>query len=470
MLTKIEAKGFKVFGEGGISLPLSPLTMLLGPNGSGKSSLFDAISLIAQSARNNSQQNGFGWNGELVDFNIDGAYAFHNRLDSVPLCIGVTLEANAKRDYLHEWQRKSKRIPDHHFQIRQLGYSVSYTKATEEWTHQLLVDDSEVARNYISVTNMVHGYSSQAHLKVDPKVVDFVPDARRGILSPTSDYAPSESGARVLSPGLFNPSGPLNNSQFDGTLMPRIGGVLGLLVSFMRDFLAERVFVVGADRMPSRHTDEKKWTGDTRLYVGRNGEHTLAILSYLLASPDLSAEAEVVRHWASVFGLHNLKSCWVGNGLRAGFQDPQSKTPLQLQYSGFGSQQILPVITQLFCSPPGSVVMIEEPEVSLHPEAQVQLLRMFAHAVESGRQVLFTTHSPTVVLSLAEASAGHHLEPSAAGVLHFSREESGDARVQKLDLDDRWFVKGWIPSFSKVETDLMKRWIATVHDEVAKES
>ena len=30
-----------MFGDEGISLPLSPLTMLLGPNGSGKSSFFD---------------------------------------------------------------------------------------------------------------------------------------------------------------------------------------------------------------------------------------------------------------------------------------------------------------------------------------------------------------------------------------------------------------------------------------------
>ena len=145
-------------------------------------------------------------------------------------------------------------------------------------------------------------------------------------------------------------------------------------MSFIRDLLAEKVFVVGADRMSSNQTAAEQWAQGERLHVGRHGEHTLSVLSFLLASPDHSAQAEQVKRWASIFGLSSLKAGWLGkDGLKAGFQDPQSHTALQLAHSGFGSQQILPVITQLFCSPVGSIVMIEEPEISLHPEAQVQL-------------------------------------------------------------------------------------------------
>jgi AAA15 family ATPase/GTPase len=88
---------FKVFDDKGVALSLSPLTMLLGPNGSGKSSLIDAISLLSQTARAQNQQNSFAWKGELVDFGVDGSYAFHNRQISEPLCLGVTVEANGKR-------------------------------------------------------------------------------------------------------------------------------------------------------------------------------------------------------------------------------------------------------------------------------------------------------------------------------------------------------------------------------------
>lgn len=381
MLTKIEARNFKVFGDEGISLPLSPLTMLLGPNGSGKSSFFDAISLISQTARNQSAQMGFGWKGDLVDFGLDGSYAFHNRQESAPLCIGVTLEANGKTEDLQGWQRHRKRMPDQHFGIGDLGYRVSYLKQTEEWSHELFADDCSIARNYVSVINSIQGYFTVPHLYLDGRVSKYVSDARDRNFREGDRYVPSDYGPKVLSPGLFYPANVKSGettTQFDASIMPKIGTTLGLFVSFIRDLLAERVFVVGADRMSSNQTAAEQWAQGERLHVGRHGEHTLSVLSFLLASPDHSAQAEQVKRWASIFGLSSLKAGWLGkDGLKAGFQDPQSHTALQLAHSGFGSQQILPVITQLFCSPVGSIVMIEEPEISLHPEAQVQLLRMF---------------------------------------------------------------------------------------------
>jgi predicted ATPase len=45
--------------------------------------------------------------------------------------------------------------------------------------------------------------------------------------------------------------------------------------------------------------------------------------------------------------------------------------------------------------------VIDEPEMNLHPKAQVQLMEFLALLVSAGLQVLITTHSPYIVDHLA---------------------------------------------------------------------
>ena len=69
--------------------------------------------------------------------------------------------------------------------------------------------------------------------------------------------------------------------------------------------------------------------------------------------------------------------------------------------SSSGATQILTVITQLFWAPTGSLLMIEEPEISLHPQAQVDVLEMFAEAIkQDNKQIIATTHSHILLQAL----------------------------------------------------------------------
>jgi len=50
---------------------------------------------------------------------------------------------------------------------------------------------------------------------------------------------------------------------------------------------------------------------------------------------------------------------------------------------------------------PGDLLIIDEPEMNLHPAAQVQLIEFFAMLVNAGLNILITTHSPYIVDHLA---------------------------------------------------------------------
>ncbi len=60
---------------------------------------------------------------------------------------------------------------------------------------------------------------------------------------------------------------------------------------------------------------------------------------------------------------------------------------------GFGVSQVLPVIVALLVAQPGQLVYIEQPEIHLHPRAQIALSEIFADAANRGVRVVVETHS-----------------------------------------------------------------------------
>jgi predicted ATPase len=67
---------------------------------------------------------------------------------------------------------------------------------------------------------------------------------------------------------------------------------------------------------------------------------------------------------------------------------------------GFGISQVLPVLVQLFYAPANSIIIMEQPEIHLHPKAQALLADVMIDAIksrENGKerniQLIIETHS-----------------------------------------------------------------------------
>lgn len=68
--------------------------------------------------------------------------------------------------------------------------------------------------------------------------------------------------------------------------------------------------------------------------------------------------------------------------------------PTALLDVGFGVSQVLPVVTLLFFVPEGSIVLLEQPELHLHPSAQSQLGDLLLHVAETRNlQLIVESHS-----------------------------------------------------------------------------
>jgi hypothetical protein len=59
---------------------------------------------------------------------------------------------------------------------------------------------------------------------------------------------------------------------------------------------------------------------------------------------------------------------------------------------------------------PGDLLVIDEPEMNLHPEAQARIIELLSIMVNSGIRVIITTHSPYIVDHLVNIMEGAELE------------------------------------------------------------
>lgn len=416
MLTKLETQNFKAFGDR-VSFDLRPLTVLIGANGSGKSSVLEAIGLLSQNATPPEGNPEFKWKDQHVDLGTTGSSAFHKPDHDLHLSLSIEVEAG---DYFRNWLQKHNHDTD--AEATTLGYSIGHRRGGQEWKHELMVDGEPIATN--STMPLGRGLLKRgqgAILECNPTHFS------------ERMFEPVLSGPAALSPKLFMGLQAIGGQAVNEAMHHRFL-TFGLFTSYVAGYLRRRVFMVGPNRVPTR---EAPRADSAPLNVGRRGERTITVLSAMFASPRHLTQSRKIQQWAEVFGLGSLTSGWVMEELlHAGYLDSQFETPLGFESAGCGAQQILPIITQIFAAPANSVILVEEPEASLHSHAQRDLANMLCDAVAHGLQLVITTHSETLLKALVEATESNQLRRDDMIVYQLTKSSSG-AKSERVQIEAR---------------------------------
>jgi predicted ATPase len=76
-----------------------------------------------------------------------------------------------------------------------------------------------------------------------------------------------------------------------------------------------------------------------------------------------------------------------------------------LRDAGFGWSQVLPIVLECALAEEGTIIIIEQPELHLHPRAQAQLSDLFTRTANRGVRLIIETHSENLLLGLQKAIA-----------------------------------------------------------------
>lgn len=218
-----------------------------------------------------------------------------------------------------------------------------------------------------------------------------------------------------------------------------------------------------ADRMGPRDTLPASSAAPDDLGVGVRGEfvaHALAVLDRMAIAqgrrhPDV-APASLLHHcegWLkTVARALEIKADWFAG---SAVTQLRFKTPgtfeewVRPPNMGFGISSVLPIVVAGLIAEPGGLIVVENPEIHLHPAGQSAIGRFLGMLAADGVQVIAETHSDHVVNGMRRAVAEGKLSAGDAVIHYF------DADVSEINIDEKGKLSQW-PSgfFDQLEEDL----------------
>lgn len=222
--------------------------------------------------------------------------------------------------------------------------------------------------------------------------------------------------------------------------------------------LFQQVFYLGPLReYPQR---EYTWAGSQPSDVGRRGER---VVDALLASRERGLTVSVgggqkpetleqyVARWLRKLGLidsFQVKELAPGSNLyRVLVKRHPKSAEVLITDVGFGVSQVLPVLALCFYVPEGATIILEQPEIHLHPSVQAGLADVLIDAVKKrGVQVLVESHSEHLLRRLQRRIAEEKLRPEDTA-LYFCDLKAEASTLEKLDLDMFGRITNWPEDF-----------------------
>ena len=104
---------------------------------------------------------------------------------------------------------------------------------------------------------------------------------------------------------------------------------------------------------------------------------------------------------------------------------------------GYGVSQILPVLTELFRDDKASLMLLQQPELHLHPSAQAALGSLFCQVAAQDAQLVVETHGDYILdrVRMEVRDNNIPLKPEDVSVLFFERVKQ-DVHIHSLRIDE----------------------------------
>lgn len=135
--------------------------------------------------------------------------------------------------------------------------------------------------------------------------------------------------------------------------------------------------------------------------------------------------------------------------------DKSSRTPAYLVNEGFGVNQIVYILAKIH-RPEIKTILIEEPEVHLHPSMIRALVRTFCSIIkEEKKQILVTTHSEVFVSSILAAVRRGDITPKDVKC-YLVKKERKVTSFEEQGVRENGQIEGGLSSFMEGELEDLK--------------
>lgn len=444
MINELRIQNFKCWKDTGV-VHLAPLTVLFGSNSSGKSSIGQFLMLLKQS----------------VEFS-DRKTVFFTGNDNTPVDLGSPSDMVYDRNienpimYSYQWKLDEKAV----LEFNDAQNKQSYRFDNLKFSSSVSVKDQAsqtLEVNYFAY-EMIGDNGEQVTFTFKKK--DKESSSKRGYEMNAEGYQLVRSMGRpwdIPYPIRFYgfPDEAVAYYQNTGFIQE---------MNLRNEILFSNIHYLGPLR--SRAKRLYTWTGRVPPSVGENGFDTIFAI--------LAAKNEKRMYNLKYKGhLHNLEYIvaymlkemeliddFEINRITDSRQDYDVKIKTKGSHNfvgipdvGVGISQVLPVIVELFYAPPGSTIIIEQPELHLHPSAQAALADIIIYAIRAREnekdrniQLLIETHSEHFLRRLQLRVAQDNITPNELSAYFVNTAKSPSA-LEPLQVDLFGNIMNWPKGF-----------------------
>jgi len=414
MIERLYAKNYRAFEE--IDVELSKINLFFGPNNSGKSSIISILNLLSQTLNSSDQSVPLllrGGKEDLGSFRdlvhkhdvkkeIEIGFQVHEKLRKLPFIENsgpVRGETLFKFSYLPKRQEIRLKVIELKYPSHDLEYKIEHAKSYNSNKYYIK------ERTYKGKKESMNKQISYLDHFI-PRISDF--DEKVDIIQ----Y-------------FFNQS---IYSKF------------------------KSIEYIGPFREPPHRT--YMYSGESPSSVGIRGERAIDIMTMDYLKQKGGTRKHIFENVSDFFKKSGISDYLGMNKLSdRHFEVVLSKSNSNSEESiadvGYGCSQILPILVAGYNLNPGQILIVEEPEIHLHPKAQAELGSFFYDLAEKQIQTIIETHSEHLLLRLQAIVADPNCKLTPDDLrIYYVYMENGERKIKLLKLNESgYFIDDWPQGF-----------------------
>lgn len=425
-------------------LPLGKVTGLFGANSSGKTSILQVLLLLKQTAESTDRRSPLDLGDERSPIRLGPFSDFvHDHDESAWLGLGLSWKVSEPVVIVNQESRETRTFASDDLVFDTKIVSLRETMETDRFFYRS--GNNEISCQRPSRDSSFYQLGSIFNGQTE--ILQPVARAKPRLDTPVKCYGFPERAR-----GYYRSASVLTDLEFSFEEQLRRAYYLGPLRSVPRSTYA--------------------WTGIRPPDVGSDGVATIpALLAAQLSGErrnfreppaDGGGDALIsveqhVAEWLKELGLlHSFRVAPVQEGAsiyRVYVKRSQSSPEVLLTDVGFGVSQVLPVLVLLAYVPEGSTVILEQPEIHLHPAVQSGLADVILEsALIRNVQVIVESHSEHLLrriqLRVAEEQLANGTPVSANDIrLWFIDQDGPVSHAKDLKINEYGEIMNWPENF-----------------------
>ncbi|WP_338805835.1 DUF3696 domain-containing protein [Pseudomonas chlororaphis] len=491
-ITNLKIENFKKFEILDINLK-KPITLIYGENSSGKSSVLKALLGLVQTFSKNNKYETWNAQGELVDL---GSYKDYIKDHNIKNKFSISIQSSDFSPYEFKYKKGSKRK-----HITEQKFTYEYDKLTSQariysFLETTFTEDMSPVSEIIDLgTKTPIGPYPEIFTSIKitkPKTrshYNFTADP----LSVKSLYGNPEHFSKSFQTA-FDTTHTSTEVQYEQRLNISPVNEKRKIdeTSFFKlrlyeksinetESILSKIHYLGPIRMSPLRS--YKLTSHTSI-VGPGGEFTPLVLSYILKR----SQQDRTKNKIYKQRYEKFKSWFqmIFPGYEVNVEPSEDVVRIKISYAGrtdsitdvgFGFSQILPILVQAAALEPGDTLVVEQPELHLHPKAQVAFAFFLTEASKSGVRFIIETHSEHILKGLQLNVSQYHLDneqgfsPSHLKIYYFHKEGTTSEMTlnQWGEIDGGW-PEGFFDENYKISSTIVKNKISSMNSNNKKEN